>query len=77
MHVFLGYKVGILKSGFLGSGSIVGINSVIVNSRILFSNTSNAGYPCKQIGENLFWIRDMSVAWNEEIEKNREIKIFI
>ncbi|MDY2585058.1 hypothetical protein, partial [Helicobacter sp.] len=63
-HIWFGWSAGGLKKFFIASGSIIGTRSVIVGDKILFSNTANGGYPCKNIRENIFWIGDTTFDWN-------------
>ena len=63
-HVWFGWSAGWLKKFFVVSGSIVGTRSVITGEKIFFSNTINGGYPCKEIKEGIFWIKDTSFDWN-------------
>ena len=56
-HVWGGYAVSYLKGCFIASGSIIG-NGSIVTGKIFRSNTINAGTPCKEIKQNIFWVGD-------------------
>ncbi|MCI5632784.1 hypothetical protein [Helicobacter sp.] len=71
-HVWLGWSAGGLKKFFIASGSIIGTRSVIVGEKIFFSNTINGGYPCKEIKEGIFWIKDTSFDWDSTKEQAYE-----
>lgn len=62
----------IFKESKIGSGSIIGANSVVSNKRIP-SNTTYAGAPLSLIHENTFWTPHSVHGWNnDEIEKMSE-----
>lgn len=72
-HVWIGQSVLLLKGTQIFSGSIIGGNSVVAGKAIP-SNTSWAGNPAKQIGENVFWDPHCVHSWTSaETEK---FKIF-
>ncbi|HEC1797635.1 TPA: hypothetical protein R1763_001065 [Campylobacter lari] len=64
-HVWCGQEVGFAKGVFVASGSVVGAKSMLAG-KILRSNTINAGNPCKEIKENIYWSRECVHAWTTE-----------
>ncbi|MCV3406115.1 hypothetical protein L8T94_03070 [Campylobacter lari] len=56
-HVWGGYGSSYLKGSFIASGSIIG-NASVVLGKVYRSNTINAGVPCKEVKQNIFWITD-------------------
>lgn len=64
-HVWVGQNSLILKGTQIGSGCILGAQSVISN-KSMPSNTVWAGNPAKQIKKNIFWSEECVHNWNEE-----------
>lgn len=54
-NVWIGQNSTILKGSVIGSGSIVGSGSTV--SKLLFSNTVNAGVPAKPVKYDVSWNR--------------------
>ena len=71
-HVWFGMESAIMKQIFIASGAIIGMKSVLAGNKIFYSNTTNAGIPCKEIAKNVFWIRDHFVGWDKQMEAEFE-----
>lgn len=66
-HVWVGQDVSILKGTCIGSGAILGLESIV--AKRVKSNSINVGNPLKQIKENVFWDRQSSHFFTEEETK--------
>lgn len=62
-HVWVGQDVAFLKGAFVCSGSIIGARS-LVSRKIYYSNTINAGNPCKERKRNIFWTGECVHNWD-------------
>lgn len=62
-HVWVGQDVAFLKGAFVCSGSIIGARS-LVSGKIYYSNTINAGNPCKKLKSNVFWTGECDKSWD-------------
>lgn len=68
-HVWLGQFSTILKGSNIGSGSIIGANTVITGKKV-GSNTAWGGNPGKEIKKEVFWEKDCPNLYNiEETDK--------
>lgn len=72
-HVWFARRTAFLKDAFIASGSVIGRDSVAIRGGKFFSNTINAGKPCKQIKENTFWLRDATSYWNSNTNSNPKV----
>ncbi len=63
-HCWCGQEVGFVKGAFVASGSIIGAKS-LVSSSALYSNTINAGIPCKELRQNIFWLNECVHNWDK------------
>ena len=63
-HVWFGQNALILKGTHVGSGSIIGANTVLSN-KVVPSNTTFAGAPARLIKEDSFWIGYSVHPWDE------------
>lgn len=61
-HIWVGQEVGFLKGSFVGSGAVIGGKSLVTAKKII-SNTINAGNPCKEIKNNIFWSGECVHSW--------------
>ena len=73
-HVWIGQNALILKGTHVGSGSILGANSVI-SGKIIPSNTSWAGNPAREIANNIFFTSPCVHGFTSE--KTRESQIYM
>lgn len=64
-HVWIGKDVAFVKGAFVYSGSIIGTKS-LVSGKNYYSNTINAGNPCKEIKRNIFWTSEYVHNWDLE-----------
>ncbi|TLD87589.1 hypothetical protein LS69_004155, partial [Helicobacter sp. MIT 05-5294] len=64
-HIWIGQEVGFLKGAFVGSGAVIGAKS-LVTAKKFASNTINAGNPCKEIKNNIFWSGECAHSWKQE-----------
>lgn len=62
-HVWIGQDSAFVKGAFVCSGSIIGAKS-LVGGKIYYSNTINAGNPCKEIKRNIFWTNECVHNWD-------------
>jgi acetyltransferase-like isoleucine patch superfamily enzyme len=71
-HVWVGQSAVILKNSRIGSGSIIGANSVLTGKQY-FSNCSYAGDPAKLVKENVFFTKDCAHRWGTEETQKHQI----
>lgn len=64
-HIWVGQEVGFLKGSFIASGSVIGAKSLVTSKRFM-SNTINAGNPCRQVKERIFWSGEYVGGWDKE-----------
>lgn len=67
-HVWIGQQSLILKGCRIGSGSVVGANSVLSGKRCL-SNCVYAGNPAKKVKENIFFTGECTHEWTRNVTK--------
>ena len=67
-HVWIGQNALILKGSRIHSGSILGGGAVLAGKSIP-SNTSYAGNPAKEVGNNLFWADPCVHKWTPKQTK--------
>lgn len=74
-HCWLGLESRILKGARMYSGSVIGTSGVL--SKVCYSNSVNAGVPCKMIKDNIYWKRDLHIntnLWNNEAKSNYSVE---
>ncbi|WP_289687152.1 hypothetical protein [Helicobacter rodentium] len=71
-HIWIGQEAGFVKGGFVASGSIIGAKSLVVGKKY-HSNTINAGNPCKQVKEGIFWSGECVHSWDKATTMRYEI----
>ena len=64
-HVWIGQNSLILKGTYVGSGAIIGANSVVSGKKI-GSNSIWAGNPVKELRKGIYWLRTSSKNWGME-----------
>ncbi|WP_416860031.1 acyltransferase, partial [Helicobacter ganmani] len=70
-HIWVGQEVGFLKGCFIASGSVIGAKS-LVTAKKFYSNTINAGNPCKQVKEGIFWSGECVHSWDKVTTEHYE-----
>ncbi|MBD5164947.1 MAG: hypothetical protein HDT10_03850, partial [Helicobacter sp.] len=70
-HIWIGQEVGFVKGGFVASGSVIGAKSLVVGKKY-HSNTINAGNPCKQVKEGIFWSGECVHSWDKAMTMRYE-----
>ncbi|KAA6234084.1 hypothetical protein FMM58_00925 [Campylobacter sp. LR291e] len=73
-NVWVGQDCAFLKGVFVATGAVIGACSVLSN-KTYYSNTINAGVPCKELKQNIFWKNFCDQDWDDETSKKYEFSV--
>ncbi|HDZ5002402.1 TPA: hypothetical protein RTG31_001085 [Campylobacter jejuni] len=70
-HCWIAQDCGFVKGAILSSGTIIGAKS-LVTSKTYFSNTINAGNPCKELKKGVFFTNGCVHTWDDATSEKFE-----